>query len=184
MLLGTRDARVRTYGGFMREGIRLYHLQRGRAFVLFGAFLLTLFVSVGSAGALAADDAPIRVLKAEGGFADPSNGNYNLVCGVSFKNVSNQEVVAIKWHIKVEDAFHTVLDTETVDSYGTYSPGVVIEPKRTWGSGVLETDNSASDTNAWIIYNAYDKQVTTFIFVVAVVKFADGQVWMNPSESS
>jgi hypothetical protein len=130
-----------------------------------------------------ADESPVKVLKAVGGFIDPSNGEYSLVCGVSFENVSTETIVAIKWHIKLEDAFDSVLDTETVDSYGSYSPGVIINPKRAM-NGNLETDSSASDTNAWAVYNGHDKQVTRFVFVVSSAKFSDGRVWTNPAESS
>jgi hypothetical protein len=130
-----------------------------------------------------ADESPVKVLKAVGGFIDPSNGEYSLVCGVSFENVSTQTIVAIKWHIKLEDAFDMVLDTETVDSYGSYSPGIIINPKRAM-NGNLETDSSASDTNAWTVYNAYDKQVTRFVFAVSSVKYADGDVWTNSTEAS
>jgi hypothetical protein len=146
------------------------------------AVVLFLFAAWGSlTGASArADESPVKVLKAVGGFYDSSNGDYSLVCGVSFENVSSRPIVAIKWHIKLEDAFNSVLDTQTVDSYGSYAPGVIINPKRAM-NGNLETDSSASDTNAWTVYK-HETQDRRYVSVRVIREIRDkvrDNVWAD-----
>lgn len=124
-------------------------------------------------------DTPVHVLKVYGGFMDPSSGDYDMRVGVSFENVSAKTIVAVKWHIGLIDDFGKVLWVDTEISRGTFSPNVVIDPKRAL-DGALQTASEFGNTNAWDFENPYGNKVAQYRVQAAAVRFQDGTIWENP----
>jgi hypothetical protein len=138
-------------------------------------------LSVGSLAAAQADtssaDGPRMTVKCTWTFDDPKNKDYDILVGASFTNMSDKTAVAVKFTFTSIDDFGKRLDSSTKTVYGSFAPGVLIEPRRRIGDHTMFTD---ATTAAIDFYNLYNTEVTTMECRADAIKYSDGSIWTNP----
>jgi hypothetical protein len=143
--------------------------------VLLRAVTLTI-ATILTSGAVALAD-PVEVDSCTG----YPLSQYTGVVGISF-HATDQTATAVAFIFGIQDPFGSVSVWYTGTTTGTFSPGVLIEPRRpSLNPAVFQSRTIIPQNPAWSFPITQSSSPESIRCVVFKVRLNDGSVWINPA---
>lgn len=145
--------------------------------ILLSAAGALAFATPWTAPAAADGQIPVAIEICDGVVQGPTNPN--LKVGIAFRNNATVDALEVTFDILLMDDTDKIIDTQTGVVDGKFSPGTLIEPRRSPITSALLTQPEYPDSPAWNVRNHFGSGVTRVRCKVHAVKFSDETVWKS-----